>query len=780
MSMGWYAHDSKEIVRKRMIYAIEEGIPVFVAAGNDAVDVDELPWYPCSFPETVCIGAVDYNYRFASDLSNYGRPVRYLAPGVDVLSLGIQSDNALAFKSGTSMACPHAAGAAAIFTSWRGLLNNQAPVYVQANSLDNLISGVPYGTGTRLINTGIQSPKKKWWKEPFVFAGEYPAANHNGHDITHDELKAFVSAADVSSVASATPLSGIDIGSYTTMQTITVSEPTGLTTEAVVATSESSFPDETPSIPVPTETATPAPPAGGETGQQIALALNISQHADLDLNGWKRLIRYDSNKISVLLVDIQNSDFISANDDWKHIINAGNSTGKRVIGRVDTGYLGASDQLLATRLGSIDTSDWMAQIETEVDAWYLLYGGENGLGGILFDRGWNDCGPDNMYADMYAYINAYTKRRYPGAFTVLNIGSNASQCLENSMDTLVTFSDSYDTYKASYAPLDWTPADARKIWHIIHGVPTSEVESVVALAKQRGAGLLQVTSDTLDQPFASDTIPDDAYMQSFLEAIPGGSAPVADAPTAPDGPPADIPGSLVVDTWGYTSVSLSWEPSANAFGYNVYFYDTQVLSLPSYMTEATIGDIPANSSNLSFSVRAIGGGNIESGSLESVSASTLALPGGKSIINLKAEPQDGWTTYSADILVPYSSVIVYITYADTNGTCDLEDVTSWPICYDTSHCYCGVAMIQGENLYRYNGTTSDAATGDLPWAWALDGAVAVTRTDYTYSWMAPIGTSTMDTTSFVVQAQGHGHGVYAFSPCPDKDREWSGPDIFCA
>jgi hypothetical protein len=63
----------------------------------------------------------------------------------------------------------------------------------------------------------------------------------------------------------------------------------------------------------------------------------------------------------------------------------------------------------------------VSRIESDVDKWYELYG--SGMCGIFFDEGWNDCGPGNMYSNLYTYINAYTKRRYPGAYTVLNPGS---------------------------------------------------------------------------------------------------------------------------------------------------------------------------------------------------------------------------------------------------------------------------------------------------------------------------------------------------------------------
>jgi len=42
------------------------------------------------------------------------------------------------------------------------------------------------------------------------------------------------------------------------------------------------------------------------------------------------------------------------------------------------------------------------------------------IGGIFFDEGWNECGENNKYAEVYRFINDNTKRKYPGAFTVLN------------------------------------------------------------------------------------------------------------------------------------------------------------------------------------------------------------------------------------------------------------------------------------------------------------------------------------------------------------------------
>lgn len=101
-----------------------------VAAGNDGADVDTTPSYPCAYPEAnvLCVGATDSHDAMAT-FSNYGATgVDLFAPGVNIVSTWprtFQSDLNDIFETGagyevlqgTSMATPHAAGAAALVAS---------------------------------------------------------------------------------------------------------------------------------------------------------------------------------------------------------------------------------------------------------------------------------------------------------------------------------------------------------------------------------------------------------------------------------------------------------------------------------------------------------------------------------------------------------------------------------------------------------------------------------------------------------------------------------------
>ncbi len=88
------------------------GLVIF-AAGND-----DIPYgSPADYEPVIAVGALAPNGHKCS-FSNYGSWVDISAPGYDVYSTYAQSG--YGYMSGTSMACPHVSGVAALVLSYRG------------------------------------------------------------------------------------------------------------------------------------------------------------------------------------------------------------------------------------------------------------------------------------------------------------------------------------------------------------------------------------------------------------------------------------------------------------------------------------------------------------------------------------------------------------------------------------------------------------------------------------------------------------------------------------
>lgn len=92
--------------------AIGSGVTFAVAAGNNASDA--CSYSPSSTPTAITVGATT-NVDAMASFSNYGGCVDLFAPGNSIYSAWNTDDNSMGSASGTSMATPHVAGAAALY-----------------------------------------------------------------------------------------------------------------------------------------------------------------------------------------------------------------------------------------------------------------------------------------------------------------------------------------------------------------------------------------------------------------------------------------------------------------------------------------------------------------------------------------------------------------------------------------------------------------------------------------------------------------------------------------
>jgi len=91
--------------------AVNGGVTVVVAGGNS--NDDACSYSPAFVPSAITVGSMT-STDARSSFSNYGSCTDIWAPGSSVVSASVSSDTGSSTLSGTSMACPHVSGGAAL------------------------------------------------------------------------------------------------------------------------------------------------------------------------------------------------------------------------------------------------------------------------------------------------------------------------------------------------------------------------------------------------------------------------------------------------------------------------------------------------------------------------------------------------------------------------------------------------------------------------------------------------------------------------------------------
>lgn len=129
--------------------AVAAGVTVVVAAGNGASDACETS--PARLSSVITVGATTSSDALWS-ASNFGPCVTLYAPGANVTSAFHRSDTDSLAMTGTSIAAPHAAGAAAL---WLSVDPSATPADIKtrllASATKDVVTGLGQGSANLLL-----------------------------------------------------------------------------------------------------------------------------------------------------------------------------------------------------------------------------------------------------------------------------------------------------------------------------------------------------------------------------------------------------------------------------------------------------------------------------------------------------------------------------------------------------------------------------------------------------------------------------------------------------
>jgi len=165
--------------------AVAGGVSVVVAAGNEGGTnrPNACDYSPARAPRAITVGSTTRSDS-RSYFSNIGSCVDIFAPGSDILSTGVHSDQATDTMSGTSMACPHVAGVVALVRQ-TGAGATDAESIIKSMATSGKISDLRSGSPDKFLHIASSLPTPPGTETTFTNLGEGQCVTSSGRVPTY-------------------------------------------------------------------------------------------------------------------------------------------------------------------------------------------------------------------------------------------------------------------------------------------------------------------------------------------------------------------------------------------------------------------------------------------------------------------------------------------------------------------------------------------------------------------------------------------------------------------